>query len=173
MLPRARVCPRLRVAVQLLAPRLRHRMKGVLTVLLVTVLFDGTGVAAKGKHPVPRCSVTQSDGSLVTTVRRKVRGRSLQLVLTTAGTLGSPRTTSLVLSAGHRTLLQSQGSISTGGFTLTVQFGAAVHGIRSVELASTDGLTVTGTIDGRVLAPFPIGSDPSSLRFADGGKAPN
>jgi hypothetical protein len=144
----------------------------VVVFLLVSALLPGSAIAAKGRRAPARCTIGQSHGALVTTVPLRIQGHRLKLDLMTAGTPTGPRTSSLVLSRGRTVLLQSHGSISAAGFTLTIEFGAAVRGIRTIELASADGRTVTGTVDGRALAPFALGSAPGALAFADGGASP-
>jgi|GEM_PF-2328269 len=131
------------------------------------------GPAAKHKHRPSGCAVTRSGSSLIIAAPFTVHGQRFLVNIESAGSPTGPRTASVTLSHGHRTLLSSQSSFSAGTFTLTTQFGAAFHGVRSIDLASTDGKTVTGTIDGRALKPFTIGSNPDTIQFADEKAGPN
>jgi hypothetical protein len=127
--------------------------------------------AAKARTPCRGVDSNLSGGSLVTTVPLKAGGRRYQLEVRTTGALGEPRTSSFVVSSGRRTLLREEATGSPGGFTLTVDFGSGVRGARHIELASVDGRTVTGTVDGRALVPFTAGGN-TAPDFADGGKVP-
>lgn len=55
--------------------------------------------------------------------------------------------------------------------TLDVQWGPLVLGARSASFVVDNG-TMTGNIDGRQFAPFPIDGDPAKAIFTDGGPSP-
>jgi len=119
-----------------------------------------------------RCASSVSGDTLVTTVPLEVNGQRFRLELNRSGPPAGPRTFSLTLSRHHQILLRSQGSTTPTGFRLVNRFGAGIRGLRSMSLTSTDGHTVTGTIDGRALEPFTLGGNDTTLAFADGSKAP-
>jgi hypothetical protein len=112
-----------------------------------------------------------SGGALVTTIPANVGGRRYKLEVTTVAAPDMPRSSTLVLSTGHRTWMRSEATASGSGFTLTVELDAGARGVQRMELASTDGVTATGTVDGRALVPFAVGGD-AAPQFADGGDAP-
>jgi hypothetical protein len=60
---------------------------------------------------------------------------------------------------------------SSGALTVVVTYGDAFRGIRRARLTD-DGATVSGDIDGRAVVLPPGSSDPSQLRFVDGGPPP-
>jgi hypothetical protein len=127
--------------------------------------------AAKAKTPCRGVDTTPVAGSLVTTVPLKVGGRPYQLEIRTAGALGQPSTASFTVSSGRRTWLRGEATGSSDGFTLSVELDSGVRGARHIELASADGRMVTGTVDGRALAPFAAAGN-TAPDFVDGGTAP-
>jgi hypothetical protein len=128
-------------------------------------------VAAKGKTACQGVESSVAGGSLVTTVRLKVGGRRYQVEIGTAGALGEPRRSSFTVALGHRTLIRGEATGSPDGFTLKVDLDRGVRGVRHLELVSPDAHTVSGTVDGRALAPFAIGGT-TAPDFVDGGKVP-
>ena len=65
------------------------------------------------------------------------------------------------------------GPDASGTLSESIDYGTGIHGIIHAEFF-TDGSTITGTVDGRALLPFAVGSasDSSALVFADGGALP-
>jgi hypothetical protein len=74
----------------------------------------------------------------------------------------------------NETVLQVDTQTASDGSVLVV----AILGtgftppIDNITFSTTDWVTIQGTIDGRPIAPFPIGDDLSSMRFADGSAIP-
>jgi hypothetical protein len=54
---------------------------------------------------------------------------------------------------------------------VTVHWGPHVRGAHDATFDIT-GQTMTGNIDGRVFLPFPLGGDPATATFVDGGPSP-
>lgn len=59
-----------------------------------------------------------------------------------------------------------------GAVQLSLLLGDGFDGVKQIMFTSQDRATVHGTIDGRAIAPFPIKSDPKSIKFADGSAIP-
>jgi hypothetical protein len=151
------------------------QLRAAVHVLGVCGLLFAAGMppnaAARGKT---RCRGVESNASgagLVTTIPLKFGGRRYHLEVRSAGALGEPRTSSFTVTTGRRTLLRAQATGSPDGFTLNVDLGNGVRGARHIELASADGRTVTGTVDGRALAPFTVEGN-TAPDFVDGGTVP-
>lgn len=76
---------------------------------------------------------------------------------------------------GQPVITETLGGIDpSGSASITVDYGAAFHGISKLSLMD-DGTTISGSIDGRTLVPFAASSasDPEPIRFADGNPAPD
>jgi hypothetical protein len=58
-------------------------------------------------------------------------------------------------------------------FQVNGQFGDPSKETKAYALSSRDGKVLQGTVDGRLIYPFPIGGDPKALEFADGQPAPD
>jgi len=151
--------------------RLRSNVVCGLLFAAGTIPLGTPSVAGNDKTACRDTQTTASGGSLVTTVPVKVHGRRYQLEVATAAVLGEPRTSSFAVSSGRHTVLRGHATGSPDGFTLTVELDSGVRGLRRLELASPDGRTVTGTVDGRALAPFGVGAN-TAPEFADGGTVP-
>ena len=73
-----------------------------------------------------------------------------------------------IIKVGSITLLQIE-AIQRGNVTqIKINYGEAFQGIRQATFSTADGKALQGEIDGRRLLPFRIGSDTSSVKFADG-----
>jgi len=142
--------------------------------VLALALLPRTAIEAESPQPGPgvHCATTVSADTLMTAVPLEVNGQRYRLELSRSGAPGGQRMFSLTLSRHHRLLLESDGNTTATGFTVANRFGASVHGLRSLALASTDGRTVTGTMNGRALKPFTLGGGTTALEFVDGGKPP-
>jgi hypothetical protein len=141
----------------------------------IAVAVCGVVLAVAAAQAKTRCrdvETASSGGALTTTIPVRVGGRRYQLTTETTAAPGMPRASSFTLSSGHRTWLRGAATAAENGFALTVDFDAGVRGIRHLELTSTDGVTASGVVDGRALAPFAIGGG-SPPTFLDGGKVPN
>lgn len=81
--------------------------------------------------------------------------------------------TTMTITRGGTTMLQETFTGLSASGTMTIDYGAGFHGISHAEF-DTDGTTITGTIDGRAIAPIPntASTDPSALHFADGSALP-
>jgi hypothetical protein len=148
--------------------------RNAVRILALCAILCATGTIpahAKGKTACGGSDSNQSGGSIVTTVPLRVGGRLYRLETRTTAALGGKTTSSFTVSSGHRQLFDGEAVGSPDGFTVKVDLGIGLHGLRRLELTSTDGRTVAGTADGRALAPFPIGGV-TSPEFADGGKVP-
>jgi hypothetical protein len=140
----------------------------------IALAVCGVVLAVAAADAKPRCrdvESTSSGGTLTTTIPVRVGGRRYQMTTETTAAPGAPRASSFTLSSGHRTWLRGAATAAESGFSLTVDFDAGVRGIRHLELTSADGVTASGVVDGRALAPFAIGGS-SPPTFLDGGKIP-
>ncbi len=76
------------------------------------------------------------------------------------------------IKVGSSTLLQIEAIQRPNSTQVNINYGEAFQGIRQATFSSTDGKVLRGEIDGRRIIPFPVGSDPSSVKFADGSTPP-
>src|SRR6266508_4492977 len=76
------------------------------------------------------------------------------------------------IKLGGSTLLQVEADKRANSTRVTVRYGEGFQGIRQATFSSTDGKVLQGEVDGHRLSPFRIGSDPSSMKFADGSPSP-
>jgi hypothetical protein len=79
---------------------------------------------------------------------------------TTSASLKVWRNSQLSLQAD--TQIDKQGHLQ-----ILVFAGAGFHDVKQVNLQSTDRVTLQGTVDGKAIAPFRIGSQPGSMTLAD------
>ena len=71
----------------------------------------------------------------------------------------------------RRRCSQARARPRRGVTTGEADYGTAFHGITQMIL-TTDGTTLSGSINGRALVPTPLASPTGSLQFADNGPAP-
>jgi hypothetical protein len=72
------------------------------------------------------------------------------------------------VTLGGNAVVKVTHEVAEPGVVTTVTYGGAFRGIDQARFA-TDGVTITGEIDGRAIVPLPVGADPSQMAFADGG----
>lgn len=91
---------------------------------------------------------------------------------TNSSTSPNPVSDSIAITLNGNPLLQIVSSTTGAGAShLTDTYFPPYAGVQ-VASATSDGQTVVATIDGRRTVPAPVGSDPSQIRFVDGGPAP-
>jgi hypothetical protein len=117
------------------------------------------------RPPCGPCTVSADGVSLV--VSRKFKKKPLRLQQRTNFGNGSRQTE---ITYKGKSVLKINYEISPPGMNVTVTYGAAFSGINQARFSS-DGTTITGEIDGRAIAPLPVGSAPGQIAFADGGPA--
>jgi hypothetical protein len=119
----------------------------------------------KCKHPPcgGPCTVTSEASALVT--ETKFNKKPLRL-RQRADFENGGRVTEVTL--GGANILNMTHVVAAPGMVTTVSYGGAFRGIDQARFA-TDGVTITGDIDGRAIVPLPSGADPSQIVFADGG----
>jgi len=136
--------------------------------------------------PTASCSTTsQNGGSTKTgTATGTIGSNQFTLTytnsLTASSSVGAVAENQLVLhrgpagSSGAQTpSLQVDTQIeSTGGFQLSATFGAGFQGITQIAFTSSNGTTVQGTVNGRTVSPFAIGTDLKTIQYADGSAIP-
>jgi hypothetical protein len=152
-------------------------------------------LAATGCHPVgttqpppptATCGTTTQSGvsTQTGTARGTVGSSQFTATLTRSVTISSGGAAS---GSGSRVVVQriSAGSTSPatslqidtqsspgGAVQISATFGAGFQGVTQITFVSADSATVQGTINGQAIVPFPIGSDPRSIRLANGSAVP-
>jgi hypothetical protein len=76
-----------------------------------------------------------------------------------------------VVQLNGQSLIEATETLGSGTTTTTTHFFPPLGGIVDVSSIS-DGVTFTLTVDGRQTVPAPVGTDPGSIRFVDGGPVP-
>ncbi|HLK91362.1 MAG TPA: hypothetical protein VKZ18_15800 [Polyangia bacterium] len=156
--------------------RIPHRRAagglGVLLAALLALPADAPAAVRKG----PTCGFSGGAGATITTtlaLPHSPLGRNVAVAVSKSGAPGGTLTTTTRVFRGRRSFLVFTATVApSGALDATAQFGAGFHGIRTVTLASTDGQTFHGTVDGRALLPFGADASPDTVRFAGGGAIP-
>lgn len=152
-------------------------MKGPLAV--VTSLFTSMALVAASQPlppqtPVP-CAPRWQDSTLVreTSAQAVVGARQFTIDMRSAydRTAGSQ----LDLSVRRGAALAMDFTLRTtakGELEVHMLLGEGFHGPKELAFASADRKTLTGTIDGRPIAPFDLAASPETMKLADGGPLP-
>src|SRR5215212_1645947 len=151
---------------------------GLLGALGLGARVDLAGIDAKKKKKkrkkkkTPPC--TMSNSGTATTANLKVALKDLSL--TSSDTIqhaGGGLTSTTVIRQGRALVLQMTASFQGDGLgTIEIVYGKAYKGIARANFTS-DGETVSGTVDGRAIVPFAASTQPTSIQFQDGQPAPN
>jgi hypothetical protein len=80
-----------------------------------------------------------------------------------------PATISKIIRLGGNPLLQIETALAAGVTNVNINCGSDIKGIRRATYTSTDGILISGAIDGRRIQPFRVGDKPGSIKFADNG----
>lgn len=115
------------------------------------------------RPPCGPCTVSADGASLV--VVSKLKKKPLRLQQHTNFASGARQTD---ITFKGKSVLQITYEIAPPGMNATVTYGAAFSGINQARFSS-DGVTITGDIDGRAIAPLPANAGPGQIVFADGG----
>jgi hypothetical protein len=122
----------------------------------------------------PTCSTDTTTAGLTTSITAQVGCGQFPFVLqrTATSDLATSASTFVEsISRNGNTILTT--TVETNGSTVevTVDYGAGFQGIQHAHFV-TNGLVVTGEIDGRAIVPMPVGSDPNTATFQDGNPPP-
>jgi hypothetical protein len=133
----------------------------------------GLGGCPSSAPPIPskipsavQCKITQDASGIVQTIS----WGSDSLVETAPTLRKADAPISIVLSVGGQPYVSVDVAADGKGQTATARFGKAFSGMRQMVLATVDGETLSGTLDGRPLKPFARKDPPSA--FADGSPLP-
>jgi hypothetical protein len=106
------------------------------------------------------------------TVRAGSPAGRLTVVVTTAVLLGGASSVTLSASLGKHSIVRSTFMRSGRDIRGTADLGVGFRSVRHVELATSDGGQLAGTIDGRAVSVSGTAGGVDSLVFADGAPAP-
>ena len=148
-------------------------MSRVPILLAVLPIIALAGVAGAAPLHVSHCSVgvdsTRVAAEFTALVGRPAHGVSLDFV--TAASPTAQPTSSVTLKQGPNALLTLDSVPGAGGLAVDLEAGAGFRGVQKADVASTDGVTFTGAVDGRDVVPFQQ-AGLGTLVFADGQMAP-
>jgi hypothetical protein len=150
---------------------------GLLGAFGLSARVDLAGIDAKkrgkkkNKKKKPKCTVSNS--GTATTTSFTVTNKDLSLTSTdTIQHAGGALTSTTVIRQKRAQVLQMTASFQGDGLgTIELLYGKGYKGIARAVLTS-DGTTVSGTVDGRAIVPFAASTQPTSLQFQDGQPAP-
>jgi hypothetical protein len=149
---------------------------GLLGALGLGARIDLAGIDAKKKKKKkkkkkPPCTVSSNGTATTTSLTATVKDLSLTTT-DTSQHAGGGLTSTTVIRQKRALVLQMNASVQPGGLgTVEILYGKAYKGIARANLTS-DGQTVSGTIDGRAIVPFAASAQPTSIQFQDGQPAP-
>lgn len=143
-----------------------RRVPILLAVLPIIGLAGGAGAAPL--H-LSHCSVgvdsTRVAAEFTAQVGRSAHGVTLDFM--TAASPAAQPTSSVTLKQGATALLTLDSVPGAGGLAVDLEAGPGFRGVQKADVASTDGVTFTGAVDGRDVVPFQQpGSGRSSSRTA-------
>src|SRR5262245_144964 len=118
------------------------------TVQATTLRLPGPDGAARQRARCRRVESAVSGNALVTTIPVNVGGRRYRMEVTTVAAPDTARSSTIVLTSGRRTWMRGEAVASMDGFTLHLELDAGARGVHVLELASTDGVTASGAVDG-------------------------
>ena len=148
-------------------------MRLVPILLAILPIIGLAGVAGAAPLHVSHCSVgvdsTRVAAEFKALVGRPAHGVSLDFV-TTASPTAQP-TSSVTLKQGPNPLLTLDAVPGAGGLAIDLGAGPGFRGMQQADVASTNGVTFTGAVDGRDVVPFQT-AGLATLAFADGQTAP-
>ncbi len=147
-------------------------MRLVPILLAVLPIIGLAGVAGAAPLHVSHCSVgvsTRVAAEFTARVGRPANGVTLEFV--TAASQAAQPTSTVTLKKGPQALLTLDSASGAGGLTVDLEAGSGFRGVQKADVASTDGVTFSGAVDGRDVVPFQK-AGLATLVFADGQKAP-
>ena len=148
-------------------------MRLVPILLAVLPIIGLAGVAGAAPLHVSHCSVgvesTRVAAEFTAQVGRPKNGVTLDFV--TAASPAAQPTSSVTVKQGPNTLLTLDSAPGAGGLTIDLETGVGFSGVQNADVASTDGVTFSGAVDGRDVVPFQS-AGLATLVFADGQMAP-
>lgn len=141
--------------------------------LVAPAHVDAKKKKKKKKKPQPACKVSKSATATTTTLNVSHKDLSLTTTERLPQNAGEALTSATIVRHKRALLLETRLSIGDGGrIEVVLVYGSAFTGIKRAEL-STNGTTVTGTVDGRAIVPFSASAEPAPFQFQDGQPAPN
>jgi hypothetical protein len=150
----------------------RRGCLGLLGALGLGAHVDVEGIDAKKKKKKkkkkkPPCTVSNS--GTATTTSLTVTHKDLSLTTTDTIPRGAGALTSTTIIRQKRTLvLQITASSQGNGLAaIEILYGKVYKGIARADL-TTDGQTVSGSVDGRAIVPFSASAQPQDFQFQDG-----
>jgi hypothetical protein len=143
------------------------------TLLAALPIVGLAGVAAAAPLHLSHCSVgvesTRVAAEFTAQVGRPANGVTLDFV--TAASSAAQPTSNVTVRKGANTLLTLDSAPGAGGLTVDLATGVGFSGVQNADVASTDGVTFSGAVDGRDVVPFQA-AGLSTLVFADGQTEP-
>lgn len=125
----------------------------------------------KKKKAPARCTVSQNAAS-VTTIVASYKGLSLSVVERAPANPTEAHTSVTTVREKRALVLEITQTFGSGISTrIQTRYGSAFQGFAESDL-TTDGVTVSGTIDGRAIVPFAVNAAPDTVEFQDGQPAP-
>jgi hypothetical protein len=171
----------------------RNLLRGILAGWVAT----GSGVLGVARAlgqplapPTPRpppppgpCTIAVQGGQQVIrfSTQTTFAGKPLVFTQTTSKALGvrtSTTATRKIISLGGTNIIEFHVQRTAGGAlirpatTFLVNYGQGFTGVKQGSF-TIDGKVLHGEFDGRAIVPFTLGSDPTTLKFADGKAPPN
>ena len=147
-------------------------MRLVPILLAVLPIIGLAGVAGAAPLHVSHCSVgvesTRVAAEFTAQVGRPANGVTLDFV--TAASPAARPTSTVTVKQGAHALLTLDSAPGAGGLTVDLEAGVGFRGVQTA-VASTDGVTFSGAVDGRDVVPFQS-AGLETLVFADGQMAP-
>ncbi|MDQ2683579.1 MAG: hypothetical protein M3Y37_08640 [Chloroflexota bacterium] len=135
--------------------------------IVASLLGLADAEAKKGKKckrpPCGPCTVSTAAASLVT--QSKLNKKPLRL-LQHANFANGVRQSEVTFNG--KSVLKVTHEIAEPGVVTAVTYGGAFSGINQARFA-TDGVEITGEIDGRAIVPLSVYAGPGEVAFADGG----
>jgi hypothetical protein len=148
-------------------------MRLVPVLVAVLPIVGLAGVAGAAPLHLSHCSVgvesTRVAAEFTAQVGRPKNGVTLDFV--TAASPAAQPTSTVTVKQGPNTLLTLDSSAGAGGLTIDLGTGVGFSGVQSADVASSDGVTFSGAVDGRAVVPFQT-AGLETLVFADGQSAP-
>jgi hypothetical protein len=125
------------------------------------------------KKRQPACRVSTKVAATTTTVAVTHQGLTLTNTDRIPRDSGDVLTSTTIIKQKRALLLKSVITFdSNGTSTLQFRYGRAFTGIARADLVN-DGQTVSGTVDGRAIVPFPASGQVQPFQFQDGQPAPD
>ena len=130
------------------------------------------GKKKKKKKPQPACKVNQGATGTTSTLAVKQGDLSLTTTERIPQNPGNALTSTTTIRQKGSLVMQTTMTFTGSGQTdIQIVYGKGFTGIERADL-TTNGQTVSGTVDGRAIVPFSAAAAPEVFQFQDGQPAP-